>query len=543
MANKVLLKKSSVAGKVPLSTDLDYGEVALNYADGKLYYKSSTNVISTIGGASSSGFTQIDRQSYTATAGQTVFNITYIAPYVDVYLNGVHLSDEDYTASGGTSITLFQAAAAGDQVDLVGFSGTLLTPTVKSNGDVLIYNTTSGVWENKPQSNLTSGNVSGIVAVANGGTGSSTAAGARTNLSAAILGANNDITSMSGITGNLSTINKATFATAPTGTTVGAGQVFWDNARGSMSIGMNANVAGLANLTNFFYIKASAAISIGQVIMFTGSVGASGTLTGAPATGVTDGTYIMGIAAENIALNGFGYVQCFGLLKGFDTSAFTGGQALWYDPTVTGGLTTTQPTAPNVKVQLAAVVNSGVGGSGSVFIRVTAGSAFGGTDSNVLFSTLSNNDMVKYNAAAGYWYNVAGPSSALGGVSDTQTLSNKSLNAFDQKSGSTSIANQAVIQTTVASTAQTAVDTFATATYRSAKYVVQITQGTNYQMSEIMVMHNGTTTTMTEYGMMNTGGVLGTFTTDVSTGNVRLLVTMGAATSSTINIVRTTIVV
>ena len=543
MANKVLLKKSSVAGKVPLSTDLDYGEVALNYADGKLYYKSSTNVISTIGGASSSGFTQIDRQSYTATAGQTVFNITYIAPYVDVYLNGVHLSDEDYTASGGTSITLFQAAAAGDQVDLVGFSGTLLTPTVKSNGDVLIYNTTSGVWENKPQSNLTSGNVSGIVAVANGGTGSSTAAGARTNLSAAILGANNDITSMSGITGNLSTINKATFATAPTGTTVGAGQVFWDNARGSMSIGMNANVAGLANLTNFFYIKASAAISIGQVIMFTGSVGASGTLTGAPATGVTDGTYIMGIAAENIALNGFGYVQCFGLLKGFDTSAFTGGQALWYDPTVTGGLTTTQPTAPNVKVQLAAVVNSGVGGSGSVFIRVTAGSAFGGTDSNVLFSTLSNNDMVKYNAAAGYWYNVAGPSSALVGVSDTQTLSNKSLNAFDQKSGSTSIANQAVIQTTVASTAQTAVDTFATATYRSAKYVVQITQGTNYQMSEIMVMHNGTTTTMTEYGMMNTGGVLGTFTTDVSTGNVRLLVTMGAATSSTINIVRTTIVV
>ena len=41
MANKVLLKKSSVGAKVPLTSDLDYGELALNYADGKLYYKTS----------------------------------------------------------------------------------------------------------------------------------------------------------------------------------------------------------------------------------------------------------------------------------------------------------------------------------------------------------------------------------------------------------------------------------------------------------------------------------------------------------------------
>lgn len=46
MANKVLLKKSSVAAKIPLTTDLDYGELALNYADGKLYFKNSSNAIS-----------------------------------------------------------------------------------------------------------------------------------------------------------------------------------------------------------------------------------------------------------------------------------------------------------------------------------------------------------------------------------------------------------------------------------------------------------------------------------------------------------------
>lgn len=45
MANTVLLKKSSVAAKVPLVTDLVYGEAAINYTDGKLYYKTAGNTI------------------------------------------------------------------------------------------------------------------------------------------------------------------------------------------------------------------------------------------------------------------------------------------------------------------------------------------------------------------------------------------------------------------------------------------------------------------------------------------------------------------
>lgn len=45
MPNTIILKKSSVAGKVPLSTDLVYGELALNYTDGKLYYKTASNSI------------------------------------------------------------------------------------------------------------------------------------------------------------------------------------------------------------------------------------------------------------------------------------------------------------------------------------------------------------------------------------------------------------------------------------------------------------------------------------------------------------------
>lgn len=45
MANKVTLKRSSVAGKIPQVADLDYGEVALNFTDGRLYFRNSNDEI------------------------------------------------------------------------------------------------------------------------------------------------------------------------------------------------------------------------------------------------------------------------------------------------------------------------------------------------------------------------------------------------------------------------------------------------------------------------------------------------------------------
>lgn len=39
------LKKSSVSKNIPSASDLEYGELALNYADGVIYYKNSSNAI------------------------------------------------------------------------------------------------------------------------------------------------------------------------------------------------------------------------------------------------------------------------------------------------------------------------------------------------------------------------------------------------------------------------------------------------------------------------------------------------------------------
>jgi hypothetical protein len=71
MANKVLLKKSSVGARVPVVGDLDYGELALNYADGKLYYKTSSNTIKS--------FTE-DTSVVTLTGTQTLTNKTLTSP-------------------------------------------------------------------------------------------------------------------------------------------------------------------------------------------------------------------------------------------------------------------------------------------------------------------------------------------------------------------------------------------------------------------------------------------------------------------------------
>jgi hypothetical protein len=46
MSNTAIkLKKSSVSGKAPDSADLQYGELAINYTDGRVYYKNSSNEI------------------------------------------------------------------------------------------------------------------------------------------------------------------------------------------------------------------------------------------------------------------------------------------------------------------------------------------------------------------------------------------------------------------------------------------------------------------------------------------------------------------
>jgi hypothetical protein len=94
---------------------------------------------------------------------------------------------------------------------------------------------------------------------------------------------------------------------------------------------------------------------------------------------------------------------------------------------------------------------------------------------------------------------------------------------------------------TLSSTSLAVIDTFPVASYRSGKYLVSITDDTSpatFQASEILVMQDGSSSYLTEYAVVRTGSSLGSFTTDVSGGNARLMFTPTVA-NSTIKISRT----
>ena len=70
--------------------------------------------INASGGGGSSAYT---RTTFTATASQTAFTVTYAVGYLQIYVNGVLLTGSDYTATSGTGFTLNVACAAGDIVE------------------------------------------------------------------------------------------------------------------------------------------------------------------------------------------------------------------------------------------------------------------------------------------------------------------------------------------------------------------------------------------------------------------------------------------
>lgn len=75
--SKIVLKKSSVAGKVPQIDDLDYGEFAINYNDGKLFYKKSTGAIDFFASSSASisGVSSIDGLTGDITSSQLLISL------------------------------------------------------------------------------------------------------------------------------------------------------------------------------------------------------------------------------------------------------------------------------------------------------------------------------------------------------------------------------------------------------------------------------------------------------------------------------------
>jgi len=94
--------------------------------------------------------------------------------------------------------------------------------------------------------------------------------------------------------------------------------------------------------------------------------------------------------------------------------------------------------------------------------------------------------------------------------------------------------------TTTSTSADTVASVSATVN-RSATFQVQVTRGTQYHMTTINVIHDGTNAFLSEYGTIRTGESLATFDADISGGNLRLRVTPTSTASTVFKLSKTTI--
>ena len=183
---------------------------------------------------SSKGIAQFNSTNFTASSG-TINTIQNIDSTATPSFAGLSVT----TATG---LTLGTGTAAGKLVvrdGISAFGSTFQTTTLTGNQVITIPNA-GGTLAVSASGNISlsaSGDITftGLLPIANGGTNSSTAGGALTNLGAAASGANSDITSLSGLTTALSVAQGGTaLATIPTN-----GQLLIGN-------GTNYTLAGLS---------------------------------------------------------------------------------------------------------------------------------------------------------------------------------------------------------------------------------------------------------------------------------------------------------
>ena len=340
---------------------------------------------------------------------------------INTYDGKLYLKKDDGTQAvveigaggGGGSGTVTSVAASGGTTGLT-FTGSPIT--------------TSGT--------LTLG---GTLAVANGGTGATTAATARANLSAAVLGANNDITSLTGVTGGISTPDYIDFDTAAT-VTPAAARMTWNDGDGTLDLGLKGgNVTlqvGQEEVQRSFNEDA-VPIAEGNVVYVSGAQGnrIAVSIAQANAAGTSSGT--IGMATEPLAVGAEGFITTQGLVRKLNTlldsegNALVEGDLLYLSSTILGGYTKIEPAEPNYAVFVGYVVRVHAT-VGSIFVRPNVYPSIGDINKISIVSTASGNTLI-YDAVAGYYK--TGTLTAGTNVSIVNGAGSITINATDQYVG------------------------------------------------------------------------------------------------------------
>lgn len=178
---------------------------------------------------------------------------------------------------------------------------------------------------------------------------------------------------------------------------------------GYVALTQNAN----GSVTNSeVYVKASVSITAGNAVYISGASGANKLVTLAQANIESTSSKTLGIALQNIAANGFGYVVTDGDLTGLSINLGSGhgvveGDPIWLSPTTAGGLLfglANKPTAPNHSVFLGYVTRITGNTLVDIFVKVQNGFELDELH-DVAISNLSDGQVLTWENSTQLWKN------------------------------------------------------------------------------------------------------------------------------------------
>ena len=385
--------------------------------------------------------------------------------------------------------------------------------TAKVNGKFLKYDSSTGKW---------------VGANASGGAGSQT-------LDETLgLGNTSSIGMSVGVVTATSFDGTATFATSSGIATeaVSAGIATFATSAGiateAVSAGIATDARGLTGTPNIIVGNV-----IGVAATFTGNVSVGGTLNYEDVSNIDVVGLItarsgveFGLAGVGGTITGSGDAEFAGIVTstkvhvGVDTGFFNEDLVVNGDARVTGILTV---------------------GSGSITLDPNTKRIEGIEE---IIIGIANTITIKQDSEGGIEFTDQSGEQKSVGIGTTVSINTSGIITATSFVGNSITFDNGLISsvvTTTTTTSESSIDSFSASDYRSAKYQIQIAQGSNYHTTEVNIVHDGSDSYGTEYGTIKTGSSLSTFNTDISGGNVRLLATPASSSSTVFKLVRTLI--